>query len=691
MGNPLRELWEAGQSFWIDNLTRSMITTGELERLILEDGLRGLTSNPTIFQKALSSSEEYDLEIARLNARGHNAVEIFETLAIHDIRAAADLFRPVFDGSDGLDGYVSLELPPHLAYDTQGSIQEARRLFRAVGRPNVMIKVPGTPAGLPAIEQLIADGVNVNITLLFGLDNYEQVMEAHLRGIERRAEAGLPVNRIASVASFFVSRVDTEVDRRLDELLARTSDEDERRRLESLKGKVAIANAKIAYQRFKRIFLEGERFARLHERYGANMQRPLWASTSTKNPAYSDVLYIEELIGPHTVQTMAPVTIEAFRDHGTVRVTVEENLDDAYRTLELLADVGISYDDVTSLLQEQGVDLFDQAVIRLSEEIDGIEAKRADLVTRPEPEDLLGIYGPEVEAAARDLANRDVIGRLWRHDASLWSHDPTVQAKISDRLGWLDVPYTMREHADRLAELQADVREAGFTRAVLLGMGGSSLAPEVLQSIVGGADDFPDLIVLDSTNPDTIARVEASLDLSRTLFIVSSKSGTTIETSTLFAYFYERVETVDREAPGRHFIAITDPGTPLEEEARARGFRHVFLNPPDIGGRYSALSYFGLVPAAVIGIDPVALLDGAIRMAEQVKQPGTDNPALWLGAAIGTLAQLDRDKLTFITDPALDSLADWLEQLIAESTGKGNVGIVPVAHEPYAPVAAYGG
>ncbi len=689
MTNPLRQLGAYGQSFWLDFLSRAMITSGELNRLIEEDGLCGVTSNPTIFDKAIASTDEYDEEIAELAARGLSSEAIFETIAVHDVQKACDLLRLVYEAADGQDGFVSLELPPELAYDTEGSIREARRLFALIDRPNAMIKVPGTPEGIPAIEQLIADGVNVNVTLLFSIQNYEQVMEAYLRGLERRAARGLAIDRIASVASFFVSRVDTEVDHRLDELVARAESAAQRARLEGLKGKVAIANAKIAYQRFKRVFLEGERFKRLHGQYGARIQRPLWASTSIKNPVYSDVMYVEHLIGPYTVQTMAPVTVEAYRDHGQPRPnTVEEGLEEAERTLAAVAEVGISYDEVTELLQRQGVELFAESYRSVLRRID--EKRRQLAVMIEGRASHLGPFDPDVRATAERLVRERVIERLWARDPSIWSQNPAVQRAIADRLGWLTIHEVMLERVGELEALTEEVRQEGYRHAVLLGMGGSSLAPEVFQRVFGHEASSPELIVLDTTNPDTIARLERELDLDRTLFIVSSKSGTTIETRCLYRYWWAKLsERLGHEATSR-FIAITDPGTPLAQEAQERGFRQVFLNPTDIGGRYSALSYFGLVPAAVIGLPVRALLDPAERMAQRLRAQRIDNPGLWLGAALARLAEAGRDKVTFITEPALARLGDWLEQLLAESTGKQETGLVPVVGEPRLAPEAYG-
>lgn len=356
---PLHRLHELGQSAWLDYIRRGILDNGELEQMIRQYGLRGVTSNPSIFQEAIGGSDDYDDALGALVGEERDADRAFERLAVEDIQRTADLFDGVYDQSDGADGFVSLEVSPHLADDTQGTLDEARRLWKAVDRPNVMIKVPGTGAGIGAIEQLLSEGVNVNITLLFSLEGYERVMEAYLRGLERRADAGDPIGRVASVASFFVSRVDSAVDAELREKLDATTEEGRKARIRSLFGRIAIANAKMAYQRFEEIF-GGERFARLKES-GARVQRPLWASTSTKDPEYRDVLYVEELIGPDTVNTMPLATLEAFADHGIARRTVDEKVDEARAALAALSEVGIDLDRITDRLQQEGVEKFAKA------------------------------------------------------------------------------------------------------------------------------------------------------------------------------------------------------------------------------------------------------------------------------------------------------------------------------------------
>jgi transaldolase/glucose-6-phosphate isomerase len=354
--NALKALQTYDQSVWLDYIGRHLITSGELQRLIDEDGLRGMTSNPAIFEKAISGSADYAASLTALGGLNLDAAGLYERLAIHDIQDAADILRPVYEQTQRGDGYVSLEVSPYLAHDTQGTIQEARRLWQTVGRPNIMIKVPATPAGLPAIEQLISEAINVNVTLLFSQAVYERVAQAYIAGLQRLAAQGGEVGQVASVASFFISRIDTAIDAQLQARLKTATTAQERMLLRSLMGKVAIANGKLTYQRFKAIF-RGASWEALAAK-GARKQRVLWASTSTKNPHYRDVMYVEELIGPDTVNTMPPATLEAFRDHGRPRASLEEDIEVARDTMEVLEQVGISMAEVTEKLLEEGVRLF---------------------------------------------------------------------------------------------------------------------------------------------------------------------------------------------------------------------------------------------------------------------------------------------------------------------------------------------
>lgn len=355
MTSPLVELQKLGQSAWHDNIRRDLLTSGRLRKMVEEGDVTGLTSNPTIFEQAIGGSDLYDGQLRDLARRGKSAEKIYEALAIDDIRNAADVFRPVYGRTAGLDGYVSLEVAPRWANDTETTIREAHRLWEAVDRPNLMIKVPATRAGLPAVRRCIADGLNINVTLIFSLDRYDEVMDAYLRGLIDRLEAGKPVNHAASVASFFVSRLDTAVDKLLDERLGNVAG-DGRARLEGLKGQAAIANTKLAYENFRKKYSTEAAMALVNR--GARRQRPLWASTSTKNPAYPDVYYVEALVGPETVNTLPPATIEAYRDHGRPEIRVDRNVDQARGVLRDLESLGIHMDAVTKKLEEDGVAAF---------------------------------------------------------------------------------------------------------------------------------------------------------------------------------------------------------------------------------------------------------------------------------------------------------------------------------------------
>ncbi len=668
-GNPPVDVQQFGQSIWYDNIRRSMLENGDLQRLLDEDGVLGITSNPTIFQKAIGGSDDYDAALEHMLDLDPYA--IFEALAIDDIQHALDLLRPIYDRTGGRDGYVSLEVSPLIANDTETTTNEAKRLFKLLDRPNAMIKIPATEAGLPAIEEAIASGVNVNVTLIFGVDNYVDVANAFIRGLERRKAEGKDVSKIASVASFFLSRIDVAVDRMLDNNIraAQTRGDIGRVSLNNkLKGKTAIANAKVAYERFKELFY-GDRFADLREA-GAMPQRVLWASTSTKNPAYPDTMYVDALIGKDTVNTVPPETLKLFKDHGTVGNTLEEGTDEAHQMLDMLAEVGVNLDDVTRQLQVDGVNSFSDSFHSLLEQV---AAKRDVLKTgvMSQQELTLGVHAQAVQQTLKDLASHHTNVRIWEHDGALWKDNPQIVAKIKNRLGWLDVTKTI--DIDRLITLQTKPIDADHV--VLLGMGGSSLAPEVLFRTFGAAAGRPTLLMLDSTDPANIKRVEDAIDVNRTIFIVSSKSGGTIETWSFYKYFYEKTG-----GKGDRFIAITDAGSKLEFEAKEKGFRDLFLNPDDIGGRYSALSYFGLVPAALIGVDIKRLWASAERMmtACSSSMPATDHPGMWLGATMGALAADAHDKVTIQTSPSIASFGSWVEQLIAESTGKEGKGLVPV-------------
>src|SRR5882757_4124767 len=590
--NPLRGLSDFGQSVWLDYIRRSLITSGELKRLVVEDGLRGVTSNPAIFEKAIVGSTDYESVIESKESAGLDAKGLYEKIAVKDVQDAADILRPVYDESKRHDGYVSLEVSPLLANDTAGTLQEARRLWKTVGRENLMVKVPATP-----------EGIQVNVTLLFSRDVYEQVANAYIEGLTARAASGADVSRIASVASFFVSRIDSKLDAQITNQLKTATDPIQRARLSGLLGKVAIANAKLAYHRFTELY-SGEAWAALAKK-GALAQRLLWASTSTKNPGYRDVIYVEELIGPSTVNTIPPATFNAFRQHGRIRMSLTEDLENAADTMESVERAGISMKTATAALLDEGLRQFVDAFAQLLKATGSRKGQESAAKINSVSYTLPAKLSAAVDSALTDWAKNDKMRRLWRADASLWSG-----ADENHWLGWLGITDDQVAHSAALTSLAAEIKQAGFKHALLLGMGGSSLCPEVLRLTFGKIEGFPELHVLDSTDPAQIKAIEAKIDLKSTLFIVSSKSGGTLEPNIYKQYFFARVkEAVGEKEAGTRFIAVTDPGSKMQHVAENDKFRHIFAGVPSIGGRYSALSNFGMVPAAVMGIDILRFLN----------------------------------------------------------------------------------
>jgi transaldolase/glucose-6-phosphate isomerase len=686
--NPLRALLDYGQSVWLDYIRRSLITGGELKRLLDDDGLRGMTSNPAIFEKAIAGSTDYKDILEAPDSRHLDPQALYEKIAVRDIQDAADLLRPVYEQSKRRDGYVSLEVSPLLARNTAGTLAEARRLWKAVGRENLMVKVPATPEGIPALQQLIGEGININVTLLFSQVAYARVAAAYLAGLEALAVRGGDVSRVGSVASFFISRIDSAVDATIAERLKGPAPPAERALLAGLAGKVAIANAKVTYQKYLEIF-SGPRWKALSAR-GAQTQRVLWASTSTKNPHYRDVMYVEELIGPDTVDTIPPATFDAFRDHGRVRASLTEDVDAAHATMESLPQAGISMDEVTDKLLADGVTIFADAFDKLIQAVGKYSQEPGKAKINRQTARLPDALAAAVRASLEEWGREGKPRRLWARDASLWTGTDE-----GNWLGWLGITEDQHARFPHLKAIGEEVRLAGFTHVLLLGMGGSSLCPEVMKMTFGRIPGYPDLHVLDSTDPAQILAFEAKIDLPHTLFIVSSKSGGTLEPNIFKQYFFERVkQAVGEGEVGSRFIAITDPGSQMQHVAERDRFRHIFYGLASIGGRYSALSDFGLVPAAVMGVDVHKFLDRTEEMVHAcaASVPVEENPGVVLGTILGlAAARFGRDKLTIIASPGIRDLGGWLEQLLAESTGKDGKGIIPVDSEEPGPPAVYGG
>ena len=590
--------------------------------------------------------------------------------------------RQVYEETRARDGYVSLECSPYLANNTEATVREALHLWAAVDRPNLMVKVPATPAGIPAIRQLIGRGLNINITLLFSVDVYEEAVEAYISGLEDLQRAGGDVSKTGSVASFFVSRIDTAIDKRVGDLPGKQL-------ADRLRGKAAIANAKLAYVRYKALF-SGPRWRQLASA-GAKTQRLLWASTSAKNPAYKDTMYVEALIGRDTVDTIPPATMDAFRDHGEARPDIiEQDVAGARAILANLEQHGVSLKEVTGELVIDGVQQFADAFDKL---LGAIARRRRTLLEGECARFEIGPGSTEMKTAfdAETEAWRagGRIRRLWAGDKSLWTG--TDENKW---VGWLHIIEQELTDTDQLLRFADEVKQRGFTDTVLLGMGGSSLGPEVFAETFGQQSGWPRFHMLDSTDPAQIKAVERAADLAKTLFIVSSKSGSTLEPNIFMDYFLDRAAAaLGKDKAAEHFVAVTDPGSSLERRAKQLHFAHIFLGTPSIGGRYSVLSKFGLVPAAAMGLDVRRLLETTQQMARSC---GPDVPPAEFRASSsaspwGSRQRASaRDKVTIIAPPAIADFGAWLEQLLAESTGKQGRGLIPLAGEPLAAPERYG-
>jgi transaldolase/glucose-6-phosphate isomerase len=620
----------------LDYIRRDILETGELSRMIEEDGIRGVTSNPSIFKSAISSSELYSADIRRMAQAGWTAETIFDRIAIEDIRAATDVFLPLYERTNGLDGYVSIEVNPDLAHDGEATLEEARRLWGEINRPNVMIKIPATKAGIPAVEAAIDAGINVNVTLIFSLERYAEVMEAYLRGLESRQARGEALGHIASVASFFISRVDSAVDGKLDEIIRREGSEAER--ATSLIGKAAIANAKLAYAQFEGVFYT-ERFKHLEEA-GARYQRPLWASTSTKNPAFPDTYYVDTLIGLHTVNTAPQNTLDAFMDHGVAELTIAEDISGARAQIQAIEALGISMEVVTADLEKDGVEKFAAAYADL---LQTLEDRAVNF--REELAPLL----PEISSTLKRLERDEVGRRVWGHDPSLWTSESNELDEVQNRLGWLTLPQTMQKQIGEIEQFARELHENGIRGAVLMGMGGSSLAADVLRRTLADPEEF-EFYVLDSTDPEMVRGVEKAIDYEKTVFIVASKSGGTAEPLRMLDLFWMRAKKKLGESAHEHFVALTDPDSDLEKLAREKNFRRVIPTPSDVGGRFSALTPFGLFPAALMGLDLMAFLSGAEKVARESgpNVPPAASPGMYLGAVLGAAHHEGRDKVTFL-------------------------------------------
>lgn len=658
--DPLDTARRRRQSLWLDAIHRGLLTSGTLAQYIDTYGIRGLTSNPTIYEHALARGRDYDDILRTLMPRhpDEDLEGLFFDLALEDLRMAADLFAPIHEQSDGRDGYVSLEVSPHLADDTEATVAQARKLYELAQRPNLLIKVPGTKAGAAAIETLIAQGIGVNVTLLFSPSQYVRAAEAYLRGLERRLERGLDL-RVPSVASLFVSRWDTA-------LADRVSPQERNR--------IGLAVAYHCHDTLQRL-LASERWQRL-ARAGARPQRLLWASTSTKDPALPPAYYVERLLYPETIDTIPEATLLAYAKEG--RPTETMSAKEAQLIQELL-DRGLDLAAEAESLQAKGRDAFvrsfDSLLEQLHKECLRLGASPQLRSTPPHPPLLLD---------ALDVArHEDLVARIWKHDWRLWGTKPD---EIANRLGWLHITASMRSQVAALEDFASECRREGYRRVLWCGMGGSSLFASFTQTLPSPLSDGLELQILDSSHPDFLRRHLENYRPGETLVVVASKSGSTLETRAQLELFWER------DPDGRHYVAITDPGTSLDEYATSHGFREIFRNDPTLGGRYSALSHFGLVAWALRGLPLDVILHSAEGMIHACLPsiPVEQNPGLKLGLLLARHAQLGHDKATIVLPPPLHAFGGWLEQLLAESTGKEGRGIVPIVSEPVTDPKHYG-
>ncbi|MFH0734970.1 MAG: bifunctional transaldolase/phosoglucose isomerase [bacterium] len=661
--NKYEKLAELGQSIWYDFIERDFVLNGEMQKLI-NSGLRGMTSNPTIFEKAIGTGKLYDGDIESTILETTDPYKVYEKIALKDIAEAADLMLPVYEKTTGLDGYVSIEVSPDLAFDAKNTIKDAVRIFVELKRKNIMIKVPATNEGIEAVEELISHGINVNVTLIFSIENYVKVAEAYIAGLEKLLEAGGDISKVASVASFFVSRLDSKLDPIL-----------ESKNAKELLGTIAVANSKLAYKVYQEMFTS-DRWQKL-EKIGARPQRLLWASTGTKNPNYADTLYIDELIGYNTVNTVPPATLNSFMDHGEVKLTLTKDVNIAEQQFAKLKELNINLTQITDQLQEEGIKSFVNSFNGLLNTI----GEKINKIMKAKMEEVKYFnIDLEIINTLPKYIDEKIAERIWKKDFTIWANSPT---EITNRLGWLNITDKSEAEINNIELLAKELNADGITGALLLGMGGSSLAPEVFAKTFGIKNGYLNLSVLDSTHPESVDKYRKELNFEHTLFIVSTKSGGTVETFSFMKYFYnEAIKELGIDKAGNHFIAITDPGSGLESVAKELNFRKIFINDPNIGGRYSALSLFGMVPAGLIGVNLKTLLDRTKSVIAYSKLNNLElNTGLKIGGIMGKYSQMGKDKLTFILSKKVNNFGVWVEQLIAESTGKSGKGILPVDGE----------
>ena len=675
--DPIQSVHSLGQSLWLDIIRRDSLDSGELADRVAAGELRGATSNLTILESAILSSDSYSVDLRRLAQAGWTAEKIFNQLAVDDIRAAADAFLPLFEQTNGGDGFVSIDVNPEFADDTNRTIEEARRLWDAVNRPNAMIKIPATLAGLPAIESSIRAGINVNATLIFSLGRYIEVMEAYMIGLEGRLEAGGSLDYVTSVASFFVSPIDIALDEQLREVFQRGEAEGER--ASSLLGKVAIANSKLAYAQFVATF-QGERFQKLATR-GARVQRPLWASTSMKNPEYPDTYYVDNLIGPDTVNALSEASLKAFKDHGTPELTLPENISTARSQLQALDDLGISLDAAAEQLEVQGVS---ESAISYRSILGTIEEKAGAFQKE------IAALEPKMRETLAEVELDDVGKRLWQQDVTLWVERDREKARVRRWLGWLSEPARASTETAELTRF-AEALDPAITTFVLIGSGGGTITAEMLARILAPPNGI-DLHTISTANPDDIRTIKRKIAPEATFYLlVDSSSGDGIEEH-LLSTFWEQALRKLEEQTGDHFVVITKDGSKLHHWAVEKGIQKIIEADKQDDFWLSPFNWTSLLPAAQAGADIQSFVQGGVGMTRACG-PLVDvaqNPGLFLSSVLAAAFRSGRDKVTLFADPPLEPILKWIEGLLAAGRGKEESGFIPIWDEPPGSGNVYG-
>ncbi len=658
---------------WYHNLTRALLDSYPLAALPISS----FTTHLARLERAVGEGEAYDAALSQdTECDPHSCLR---SLLVEDVQRAADLLRPHFN-AEWSSGVVSVDLSPLEAEEPAARLEAARSLFHLIDRPNVLIKLPAQPELLTIFEQMLYEGINVHCTHVYNAATYEAVAECYLRALERRALEELPLGGVFSVIGFHISAVDEVVDRQLQNNIRAAQARSELARVSAnadLLGKIGVANANNVYRRSRDIF-NSERFARLRAK-GALPQRLLWTDIAPISPLQAPTHYIECLNHAEALLLLEPELLESLGEGENDAMPRTAALREAPEVLTRLAAVGIDLDLVARQLQGDAEELYEDAFTKLIARVDGKRKLLSSGFIRRQTL-ILGQYQTPVETELRRLRAQKSITRTWAGDASLWTDAPDEAALIERRLGWLTLPTDGRIDLARLRAARDESQREGWQHIVMLGMGGANITAETLYAIFGQQAGFPALLTLDSTDPMAIRDVAAQIDLSRTCFVVASKSGSTLETLAMLHYFYAGCAEVTTQ-PGAHFIAITDPDTPLADEAQKLAFRAIYYNPTDMAGRYATLSYFGTLPAALLGLDFEHLLERAAEMALAcgANVMGNNHPGLWLGTVMGVLARRGLDKLTLLCSPEIASFGAWAEQLIAESSGKEDKGIIPIS------------